>query len=183
MNAREARFSPLARLLHWSMAVMILAMLFIGIGMVSTATERYRYLLAVHRPLGLLILVLAVVRLAHRLLNPAPPLPAALPKVQQAAAKISHILLYALMFIMPLLGWAMLSAAPDPIPLVGGLRLPAILSPDAALFARLRNLHTDFALVFYAVILMHLGAALFHAWVRRDGVFQSMAGRRAPPGA
>jgi cytochrome b561 len=107
-------------------------------------------------------------------------LPASLPELQQAAAKISHLLLYALMFIMPLLGWAMLSAAPYPIPLVGGLRLPAILSPDAALYARLRALHTDFALMFYAVILLHLGAALFHAWIRRDGVFQSMAGRRKP---
>jgi cytochrome b561 len=178
VNAPEARFSPLARLLHWSMALMILAMLFIGIGMVSTATERYRYLLAAHRPLGILILVLAVVRLAHRLLNPAPALPASLPQVQQAAAKISHVLLYALMFVMPLLGWAMLSAAPHPIVLVGGFRLPAILSPDAALYARLRGLHTDFALAFYAVILLHLGAALYHAWIRRDGVFQSMAGRR-----
>ena len=56
MNAPQARFTPLARLLHWSMAVMILAMLFVGIGMVSTATERYRYLLALHRPLGILIL-------------------------------------------------------------------------------------------------------------------------------
>lgn len=181
MNAPEARFTPLARLLHWSMAVMILAMLFVGIGMVSTATERYRYLLALHRPLGILILVLAVVRLTYRLLNPAPPLPASLPKVQQAAAKISHIVLYALMFIMPLLGWAMLSAAPYPISLAGGFRLPAILSPDAALYAQLRALHTDFALLFYAVILLHLGAALFHAWVRRDAVFQSMAGGRKPP--
>ncbi len=178
MSASAARFSPLARLLHWSMAVMILAMLFVGIGMVSTATERYRYLLAVHRPLGILILVLAVLRLTHRLVNPAPPLPASVPEVQRATAKISHIALYAFMFIMPLLGWAMLSAAPDPISLIGGVRLPAIVSPDAALYARLRALHTDFAVVFYAVILMHLGAALLHAWIRRDGVFQSMAGRQ-----
>lgn len=181
MKAQRAQFTPLARLLHWSMAVMILAMLFAGIGMVSSATERYRFLVAVHRPLGILILVLAVVRLTHRLLNPAPPLPPSLPKVQQAAAKISHILLYALMFIMPLLGWAMLSAAPYPISLVAGFRLPAILSPDAVLYAQLRSLHTDFAFVFYALILLHLGAALFHAWIRRDGVYESMAGRAKPP--
>jgi cytochrome b561 len=180
VNQQEARFTPLARLLHWSMAALVLGMLFVGIGMVSSTTGRYRYLLALHRPLGILILVLAVVRLTNRLLNPAPALPASLPHVQKAAAKISHIVLYALMFIMPLLGWAMLSAAPYPIPLIGTLRLPAILSPDAALYARLRNLHTDFALLFYAVILMHLGAALFHAWIRRDGVFQSMSRRGKP---
>jgi cytochrome b561 len=80
------------------------------------------------------------------------------------------------MFIMPLLGWAMLSAAPYPIVLFGPVRLPAILSPDPALYAALRALHTDFALLFFAVILVHLGAALMHAWIRRDGVFRSMAG-------
>jgi cytochrome b561 len=120
--------------------------------------------------------MLAVVRLANRLLNPPPPLPASLPAIQRVAAAFSHILLYALMFIMPLLGWAMLSAAPYPIVLFGPVRLPAILSPDPALYASLRALHTDFALLFFAVILVHLGAALMHAWIRRDGVFRSMAG-------
>ena len=163
------------------MAAMILIMLFVGVGMVSSTTERYRYLVAVHRPLGILILILAVVRLTNRLLNPPPPLPASLPKVQKMAASVSHILLYALMFIMPLLGWAMLSAAPYPIALIGPLRLPAILSPDAALYAQLRALHTDFALLFYVVILVHLGAALMHAWIRRDGVFRSMAGGPRSP--
>jgi len=176
-----ARFTPLARLLHWLMAAMILIMLFVGIGMVSSTTERYRYLVALHRPLGILILILAVVRLTNRVLNPPPPLPASLPKVQQMAATVSHLLLYALMFIMPLLGWAMLSAAPYPIDLFGTLELPAILSPDAALYAKLRALHTDFALLFYAVILVHLGAALTHSWIRRDGVFRSMAGGRRSP--
>jgi len=178
---QEGRFTPLSRLLHWAMAAMILTMLFVGVGMVSSTTERYRYLLALHRPLGIAILVLAVVRLANRLLNPPPPPPASLPKIQQLAATVSHMLLYGLMFIMPLLGWAMLSAAPDPIVLFGPLRLPAILSADPALYARLRALHTDFGLLFYAVILVHLGAALMHAWIRRDSVFRSMAGRRRPP--
>lgn len=181
MSTQDARFTPLARLLHWLMAAMILIMLFVGIGMVSSTTERYRYLVALHRPLGILILILAVVRLTNRVLNPPPPLPASLPKVQQMAATVSHILLYALMFIMPLLGWAMLSAAPYPIDLFGTLELPAILSPDAGLYAELRALHTDFALLFYAVILLHLGAALIHAWIRRDGVFRSMAGGRRSP--
>jgi cytochrome b561 len=178
VSMQEARFAPLSRLLHWLMAAMILIMLFVGVGMVSSTTERYRYLVALHRPLGILILILAVVRLTNRLLKPLPPLPASLPKMQKMAASVSHILLYALMFIMPLLGWAMLSAAPYPIALIGSLRLPAILSPDAALYAQLRALHTDFALLFYVVILVHLGAALMHAWIRRDGVFRSMAGGR-----
>jgi len=181
VSKQDERFTALSRVLHWLMAAMILIMLFVGVGMVSSTTERYRYLVALHRPLGILILILAVVRLTNRLLNAPPPLPASLPKLQQIAATVSHIVLYALMFIMPLLGWAMLSAAPYPIDLFGTLRLPAILSPDAALYAQLRALHTDFALLFYAVILVHLGAALLHAWIRRDGVFRSMAGGPRSP--
>jgi cytochrome b561 len=172
----QHRFVPLARLMHWLMAVLIIAMLFIGVGMAGSATARYNTLIALHRPLGIAILVLAALRLAVRVVNPPPPLPDDLPKLQQIAARLSHYVLYALMFIMPLLGWAMLSAAPYPIPLFGSLHLPMILTPDPVLYAQLRHLHTDFALLFYAVILVHLGAALMHAWIRRDGVFQSMAG-------
>jgi cytochrome b561 len=100
--------------------------------------------------------------------------------LQRIAAKASHVLLYALMFIMPLLGWGMLSAAPYPIVLYGSLRLPPILPQDPALYALLRQLHTDFAYFLFAVFLAHLGAALLHGLIRRDGVFESMMpwGRR-----
>ena len=73
----------------------------------------------------------------------------------------------------------MISANEPVRPLDSSVRLPAILSPDPGLYASLRELHTDFALLFYAVILVHLGAALMHAWIRRDGVFRSMAGGRS----
>jgi hypothetical protein len=74
----------------------------------------------------------------------------------------------------------MLSAAPYPIVLYGSLRLPPILPQNPALYASLRQLHTDFAYLLFAVFLAHLGAALLHGLIRRDGVFESMAlwGRR-----
>jgi cytochrome b561 len=179
MNVRG--FSKTSRLLHWLMATLIIAMLFIGVGMVGSVTDRYRILLAIHRPLGIAILILAAVRVANRLLHPPPPLPAAMPSFEKLAARASHIALYALMFIMPLVGWAMLSAAPYPITLFGTLRLPPILGQDPALYSQLRALHTSLAFVFYAVILVHLGAALMHAWIRRDGVFESMASGSEQP--
>jgi cytochrome b561 len=180
MNAHQAHFSTVSRLLHWLMAVMVLAMLFLGVGMAASVSERYRFLVAIHRPLGIAVLVLVVIRLINRLLNPPPPLPESLPPLQRLAAKGSHVLLYALMVIMPLLGWGMLSAAPYPIVIAGSLRLPPILPQNPTLYAALRQLHTDFAYLFFAVFLAHLGAALLHALIRRDGVFESMAtwGRR-----
>jgi cytochrome b561 len=105
------RFNLLARFLHWTMAVLVLAMLLIGIGMVSTVSPRYHELLSIHRSIGIVILVLVAVRLLNRLLNPQPPLPPDLPSWHTILAKLSLLLLYALMFLMPLVGWAMLSAA------------------------------------------------------------------------
>ena len=170
-----ARFSPLQRLLHWLMAVCILAMLFIGVGMVSTISPRYLELVSIHKPLGVAILVLALLRLGLRLRRGAPPLPADLPEPMRLAAHLSHIALYALMIAMPLLGWAMLSAEGYPIVLWGGLRLPPILPQDTGTYALLRQAHGLLGYAFFAVILAHLGAALFHALVRRDGVFEAMA--------
>jgi cytochrome b561 len=169
----SAPFPLLSRLLHWTMAVLILAMLFIGVAMVSSLADYHR-LVAIHRPLGILLLVLVAVRLVNRLLAPPPPLPANLPPLLRFAAHASHWLLYGLMFALPLVGWAMLSAAGTPIPLVGGLTLPPILPHDAAVYAVLRPLHTMLAYLLFATFLAHLGAALTHALVFRDGVFRSM---------
>ena len=171
----ESQFTAFSRLLHWLMAVLVLAMLFIGVGMVSTVSERYHMLVSIHRPLGIAILALVVVRLVNRLLNPAPPLPAHMPLWQRLVAKLSHILLYALMFALPLVGWAMLSAAAYPVVLYGSLHLPPILSHDAMLYAALRKLHTYLAFLLFATFIAHLGAALLHALIHRDGVFASMA--------
>jgi cytochrome b561 len=175
MSAPLQRFTGVQRLLHWLMAICILAMLFIGVGMVSTVMPKYLTLLSIHRPLGIAILVLALARLAVRLRYGAPALPADLPEPMKLAAQLSHYALYLLMIGMPLIGWAMLSAAAYPIVLFGGVRLPPILPQSDSLHTLLWNAHYYLAFAFFAVILMHLAAALFHGLVRRDGVFEAMA--------
>lgn len=177
MKNTTGLFALPARVLHWLMAVMILAMLFIGIGMVASVSERHAWLLRIHKPLGIAILLLAVVRLAVRLRHPPPPLPADLPALQKLAARASHWLLYALMIAMPLVGWAMLSAGGYPVMLSDSLRLPAIFPTSATAFAILRHLHTWLAMLLFLTFLAHLGAALYHGLIRRDGVLASMVGR------
>jgi cytochrome b561 len=169
------RFTPLQRLLHWLMAVCILAMLFIGVGMVSTTMPKYLTLVSIHKPLGISILVLALIRLAVRLRYGAPALPADLPEPMKLAAQVSHYALYVLMIGMPLLGWGMLSAAAYPVVLFGGLHLPAILPQSDRLHTLLWDAHFYLAFAFFALVLMHVAAALFHALIRRDGVFDAMA--------
>jgi cytochrome b561 len=171
---QNRHFNLLARVLHWSMALAITIMLFVGAAMVVSL--RYReQLLDLHRPLGLAILLLAIVRLANRLRHAPPPLPADLPRIQVWAANASHWLLYALMLAMPLIGWGMLSAGAYPVVLFNGVNLPAILPHSPALYGFLRPLHGVLAYLLFFTVLGHLGAALFHAWVRRDGVFGQMA--------
>jgi cytochrome b561 len=132
--------------------------------------------LGCHKPLGIAILALAALRLAVRLRLGAPPLPDDLPRIQSLAAKLSHFMLNALLMAMPLVGWGMLSAGGYPVVLYGSLHLPEILPHDDQLHAILRMTHTVLAYVFFATILLHVAAALFHALIRRDGVFRAMAG-------
>lgn len=172
----QPMFHPFARVIHWLMAAMILAMLFIGAGMVSTVSEKHQWLVGIHKPLGIAVFVLALVRLGFRLTHPAPPLPADLPLWQKLAAHASHWLLYALMLAMPLIGWGMLSAGGYPVTLGAGLQLPAILPADATLFAWLRESHRYLAWLFFLTFLAHMGAALMHGLIRRDGVLRSMTG-------
>ena len=168
------RFTPLQRGLHWLMAICILAMLFIGVGMVSTVKPKYLTLVSIHKPLGIAILILALIRLAVRLRAGAPPLPIDLPEPMKLAAYLSHYALYALMIAMPLIGWGVLSAAAYPVKLWDGLYLPSLLPQSDSLHTALWNAHFYLAYLFFAVILMHIAAALFHALVRRDGVFEAM---------
>jgi cytochrome b561 len=170
------RFSGLQRLLHWLMALMVLTMLFVGVSMVSTLKPFFLTLISIHKPLGISILALAVLRLIVRWWLGAPELPDDLPRVQALAAKLSHVMLYALLIVMPLVGWGMLSAGGYPIVLYGSIHLPKILPHDGQLHAGLLMTHIVLAYIFFATLLLHVGAALFHALIRRDGVFRAMAG-------
>jgi cytochrome b561 len=175
MKQPGQHFSAFQRLLHWSMAVLIVTMLFVGVGMVSTVSRLHDSLLAFHRPLGIALLALVIVRLVVRLVRGTPPLPTDLPLWQRLGAHGSHVALYALMIAMPLIGWSMLSAGGYPIVLFGGVHLPPIVPHNVTLYAWLRAAHTWLAMALYATVLLHLGAALFHALIRRDGVLSSMA--------
>ncbi|GAN52749.1 cytochrome b [Tanticharoenia sakaeratensis] len=174
-NRTPTRFSGIARLLHWFMAAMILCMLFLGVFMAGTVGPAYATSVAIHRPVGIAILALALIRLVNRLIVPQPALPASLPRAQALAAKASHVLLYTLMIAMPLIGWGMLSAGAYPVVMWGGVHLPPILPHDTALFAGLRRAHTVLACTLFATILVHIAAALLHGLILRDGVFPAMA--------
>ncbi|MGE5786956.1 MAG: cytochrome b [Myxococcales bacterium] len=168
------QFAWSSRVLHWLMAAMVIAMLFIGVSMVGSLVEHER-LIAIHRPLGIAILLLVVIRFVNRQLHPPPPFPDTMSPMERLAATSSEWLMYGLMLVLPLVGWGMLSAARYPIVLWGPLHLPPILPRDALLHAILRRAHTVLAYLLFFVFLAHLSAVLLHTLVIRDGLLRRMA--------
>src|SRR5262249_40536797 len=128
----------------------------------------------IHRPLGIAILILVVIRFVNRLLNPPPPFPETMSRAERLVAKASEYTMYGLMFVLPLVGWGMLSAARYPIVLFGTLQLPFILPHDVALYAILRTTHTILAYLFFLTFMAHFGAILFHTLIVRDGILKRM---------
>jgi cytochrome b561 len=172
-TTERTQFAYQSRILHWLMAAMLIAMLFIGVSMVASLGN-YHKLIGIHRPLGIMILILAAVRLINRLFTTLPPFPPTMSPQERFIATASERLLYTLMFALPLVGWGMLSAGRYPIVMFGTLTLPPILPPNPRLFAILRETHTILAYLLFLTFLAHLSAVLFHTLILRDGLLNRM---------
>jgi cytochrome b561 len=156
------------------MAAMLLVMLFIGVMMVASLGNYHR-LVAIHRPLGIMILILAVIRLVNRMFTTLPPFPPTMSQRERFLASASERLLYTLMFALPLVGWGMLSAGHYPIVMFGLVHLPPILPANPTLYAILRKTHTILAYFLFVIFLLHLGAVWFHTLIVRDRLLNRMA--------
>src|SRR6059058_2209055 len=174
MSTPRRQFTAFSRLLHWTMAAMVLTMLCIGVAMVVSLAD-YHALVSIHRPLGIAILILVVVRFVNRRLNPPPPFPDTMSRLERRAATASELTMYGLMFVLQLVGWGMLSAARYPIVLFGSVHLPFLLPQDVMLYSVLRTAHTMLAYLFFLTFVAHFGAILFHTLIVRDGILKRMA--------
>jgi cytochrome b561 len=173
-SSAPGRFTVLSRLLHWSMAAMVIAQLLIGVTMIASLAY-YPLLLAIHRPLGVAILVFAVVRLVNRLTHHPPPFLATMSPLERRIATWSERLLYGLLLVQPLVGWAMLSAARFPVILYGPVHLPGIAPHNITLYAVLRISHSILAFLLFLTFTAHMCAVLFHTLVLRDHLIDRMA--------
>jgi len=126
MPSERRQFAAFSRLLHWTMAAMVLTMLCIGVAMVASLAD-YHVLLSIHRPLGIAILILVVVRFVNRQLTSLPPFPSTMSRAERLAATASEYAMYGLMFVLPLVGWGHHQSA-----FAGGLALAIIMIPLVA---------------------------------------------------
>jgi cytochrome b561 len=173
MSSVPQRFPGSMRFFHWLVAAMVLTMLGIGISMVASLAD-YHHLLSIHRPLGILLLILVVLRYVNRRLSTLPPFPETMSPRERTAASRSELALYTLLFLQPLVGWAMLSAARYPIVMFGSVHLFPILPHSLPLYAFLRKAHTVLAFLLFFMFLCHFGAVLFHTLVIRDRLLSRM---------
>ncbi len=177
MAPQTRHYRATARLLHWGMAILLIGLIIAGFIMVQNGLPQalQNQLFAMHKNIGLLVLVLVLLRLAYRMVNPAPPLPASISPVQRRIAAVSHASLYLLMIAMPVLGYVRVRAGGFPVESLDAWGVPALIAKSEPLAAAAKSAHYAGALLLTALVVLHVGAALYHALVLRDGVFARMA--------
>ncbi len=172
-----------AKLLHWVVAVLVLAQICLGWAAVSWRLSPTKLDLFVwHKSIGMLILLLMLMRLVWRSVNVAPSLPAGMVPLERLAARLSHLLLYMLLFLMPLTGWIISSAANIPFRIFWLVPLPAIVQPDKVLADEVGRVHLALFIVLSLLLVVHIGAALRHHFVKRDDVLKRMLPGQASAG-
>jgi cytochrome b561 len=141
----------------------------------ATSQEQATLLLTIHRSLGVTVWAVTVCRLGWRLgFAATPPLPLAMPKIQQMLAKLNEFGLYVLLLIQPLTGIAQSLTRGRPFSLLGW-DVPIVMAKDRALTSLLHGIHEISAWALLGLVGAHILAALFHRFVLRDRVFQSMS--------
>lgn len=173
-----SRHSIYARAIHWFTALAILALAILGFWMTQRAAANLwddltNTLYGWHKLIGFTVLLITILRFCLKLNSKTPPYPNTVSPSLVKAASIVHYLLYGLLFMVPMLGWAGVTAYPALITL-GGYSLPAMpgITKSELIAKQLFQIHGLLAMTLIAVVLLHIAAALNHLIIKRDGIFQ-----------
>ena len=161
--------------MHWAIVALVITQFILG----TLAGElplgiRKLAMLARHKSVGITILMLVLLRLLWRTLNPTPLLPPTLKPYERALARFTHVALYALLIVMPLSGWIMSSARSFPVSWFSLWQLPDLVRPDPALYRAMVQLHLVLAWTLGLIATLHVVAALKHHFVLKDDVLRRM---------
>ena len=173
MAAGIGGYGTARRVMHWTMAILILPMIVVGLAMIQPGWPRavQNTMFILHKNIGSLLLLLIVLRVIIALRNPGDPLPDSLSGWQRSAAHASHGMLYLLLLVMPLSGYIRVRAGGFPIELLDRLGLPTLVPRSDTLAATAKLIHEYGGYALIAVLLAHIGAALHHALILRDGIW------------
>ena len=174
-------YGLVALLLHWAMALLLLALAALGLAMVRMPDVGYDQdkilLILAHKAIGIAALAVVVLRLGWRIGQAQPGLADSVPEGQQVAARFVHLVFYALMIALPMTGWLMSSAGGYPVPLFAGFSLPDLVGLDDDHFRVYIVVHRWLAYALLLLVGVHAAAALHHHLVRRDDTLRRMLPR------
>jgi len=189
MTATRDEYTATAKLLHWLIAAFVIGLIGLGLYMTRVENLQFRFeLYQLHKSMGITVLALMVLRVAWRIFVPPPRLPTQLPGWEKNAAHGTHFGLYALLLVMPLSGWAMVSAAQPPFNfptvlynLIPWPHIPVIEELSAeqkkTVEPLLKNLHSALGWALLALVCLHIAAGLRHSFILKDGVMLRMVPR------
>jgi len=174
----ERRYGGVAMAFHWLMALLLIALVALGLYMVSLPDvgfdARKIWLILYHKELGIVVLMLLAPRFLWRLGNVLPRLVETLPEWQKVTARFVHLCFYGLMLALPVTGWLMSSAAAIPVSVLGVFTLPDLVSHDEQLYRMLIEAHKWLSYALIACMVAHIGAAVRHHFTRRDDTLKKM---------
>jgi cytochrome b561 len=172
----QKKYSSFAVLLHWVMALLIISVWIIAIAIDDMPLSPARITgLSWHKWLGVTVFLLVLVRITWRATHPTPPLMVKMPAWQEKAMHLTHWGLYALMLIVPVVGWLMSSAKGYTVNYFGLFELPDLVEQDKALGHLLKEIHEVLANSLMLLVGLHIAAAFKHQWVDRDGLLSRMS--------
>jgi cytochrome b561 len=172
----STRYGALSKSLHWSVALLIIGLVWLGWYMVDlTYYDRwYNDSLSTHKALGMLVLILAVAKVGWTLYSRPPELVASLRGWERAAARVTHFTLYFMMLAIPLTGYAISTSKGDAVSVFGWFQIPAVFPVGEGLRDLAIELHFYFAYVTAALVVLHASAALKHHFVDKDDTLKKM---------
>jgi cytochrome b561 len=172
----KVRYSGIAVILHWVMAILIFATWSIAIAIDDMPLSPTRITgLSWHKWLGITIFFLVVVRLLWRATHPAPQLNLNMPAWQLKVMHLTHIALYLLMFAIPVVGWLMSSAKGYTVNYFGLFELPDLVEKNKAFGHQLKEVHEWLANGLMLLVALHIAAALKHQFINKDGLLSRMS--------
>jgi cytochrome b561 len=182
LSNTDNAYGSVAKFLHWAIVLMIIAQ-YVIIESAEDLPDGLEKLQAIsnHKSIGMLVLLLALARIGWRIVNRGRPVPVPMPKWQRIGAAAGHGILYLLILVLPLSGWAMSSSANYPVSLFGWFQFPALVAPDHDLHEALEEVHETLFDVLFVLALAHAAAALYHHFRLRDDSLRRMlpfSGRR-----
>lgn len=171
------RYSPPARWLHWLTVILMSVVVVAGLWIAYFRPEDEAFKLRlynIHESLGVIVWLLTVARLVYRQLNPPPPLAADTPALIRFAAHATHVALYALLLLLPVIGFLATNAWGFPLSVFGIVPLPSPIGKNEEIAKVLATLHWSGALAGAMLVGGHVAGVIYHTFIRKDGLLQRM---------